>query len=212
MHITVVAGAIIAVSGCTGGDAAVNLRRRGFRAQQTRGDAQHVDEQRGKHLQGRGAAGASSKRAGDPGKADAAPGAGTARSRVCAGDTSADSCQHCRQLDRQQPRGEVRRARHVQLYAPRPPDQLSKKRWVSCDELHRQLEPLTPLEAERWHPTYVKQLVTELFKDHPLFAGRPFSEWSKKLMNRDALAHSTGKTHVTYFCLEHTPSISRVCG
>ena len=25
-------------------------------------------------------------------------------------------------------------------------------------------------------------------------------------------AHSTGKTHVTYFCLEHTPTISRVCG
>ena len=31
-------------------------------------------------------------------------------------------------------------------------------------------------------------------------------------MNRDALAHSTGKTHVTYFSLEHTPTISRVCG
>ena len=96
-------------------------------------------------------------------------------------------------------------------YTPRPPDKLSKKRWVSCDDLHRQLEPRTPSEAERWHPTYVKQLVTELFKDHPLFAGRPFSEWSKKLMNRDALAHSTGKTHVTYFCLEHTPTASRRC-
>ena len=108
---------------------------------------------------------------------------------------------------------EARFAAHVMCnYTPRPPDKLSKKRWVSCDDLHRQLEPRTPSEAERWHPTYVKQLVTELFKDHPLFAGRPFSEWSKKLMNRDALAHSTGKTHVTYFCLEHTPTISRVCG
>ena len=108
---------------------------------------------------------------------------------------------------------ELRFAAHVMCnYTPRPPDKLSKKRWVSCDELHRQLKPRTSLEAERWHPTYVKQLVTELFKDHPLFAGRPFSEWSKKLMNRDALAHSTGKTHVTYFCLEHTPTISRVCG
>ena len=100
----------------------------------------------------------------------------------------------------------------VNLNTPRPPDKLSKKRWVSCDDLHRQLKPRTSLEAEMWHPTYVKQLVTELFKDHPLFAGRPFSEWSKKLMNRDALAHSTGKTHVTYFSLEHTPTISRVCG
>ena len=107
---------------------------------------------------------------------------------------------------------EARFAAHVMCnYTPRPPDKLSKKRWVSCDDLHRQLEPRTPSEAERWHPTYVKQLVTELFKDHPLFAGRPFSEWSKKLMNRDALAHSTGKTHVTYFCLEHTPTASRRC-
>ena len=107
---------------------------------------------------------------------------------------------------------ELRFAAHVMCnYTPRPPDKLSKKRWVSCDELHRQLKPRTSLEAERWHPTYVKQLVTELFKDHPLFAGRPFSEWSKKLMNRDALAHSTGKTHVTYFCLEHTPTAYRRC-
>jgi len=44
----------------------------------------------------------------------------------------------------------------------------------------------------------------ELFKDHPLFAGRPYSQWSKKLMNRDALAHSKGKTHVFHFCLERT--------
>ena len=108
---------------------------------------------------------------------------------------------------------EARFAAHVMCnYTPRPPEEFSVKQWVSCIELHRQIKPLTPLEAERWHPTYVKQLVTELFKDHPLFAGRPFSEWSKKLMNRDALAHSTGKTHVTYFCLEHTPTISRVCG
>ena len=108
---------------------------------------------------------------------------------------------------------EARFAAHVMCnYTPRPPNKLSKKRWVSCDDLHRQLKPLTSLEAERWQPVYVKQLVTELFKDHPLFAGRPFSEWSKKLMNRDALAHSTGKTHVTYFCLEHTPTASRRCG
>ena len=107
---------------------------------------------------------------------------------------------------------EARFAAHVMCnYTPRPPDKLSKKRWVSCDDLHRQLKPLTSLEAERWQPGYVKQLVTEQFKDHPLFAGRPFSEWSKKLMNRDALAHSTGKTHVTYFCLEHTPTASRRC-
>jgi len=53
-----------------------------------------------------------------------------------------------------------------------------------------------------WKPAYVKMLVMELFKNHPLFAGRPFSQWSKKLMNRDALAHSTGKTHVFHFCLE----------
>lgn len=107
---------------------------------------------------------------------------------------------------------EARFAAHVMCnYTPRPPDKLSKKRWVSCDDLLHQLKPLTPLEAERWQPAYVKQLVTELFKDHPLFAGRPFSEWSKKLMNRDAPAHSTGRTHDTCFCLEHTPTTFRRC-
>ena len=57
-----------------------------------------------------------------------------------------------------------------------------------------------------WQPAYVKQLVTERYKNHPLFAGRSFSEWSKKLMNRDTPAHSAGKTHTTYFSLEHTPT------
>ena len=97
----------------------LNRKRTGSHLYRTKQDQQHRPrarhEQRGEHLQGRGAAGASSKRAGDPGKADAEPGAGTARSRGCAGDTSAGS--PCRQLDRQQPGGEVRRARHVQLYA-----------------------------------------------------------------------------------------------
>jgi hypothetical protein len=105
---------------------------------------------------------------------------------------------------------EARFAAHVMCnYTPRPPNKLSKKRWVSCDDLHRQLKPLTPLEAERWQPVYVKQLVTELFENHPLFAGRPFSEWCK-LMKREhrssqpALAHKTGKLRVLHFCLEHT--------
>ena len=44
----------------------------------------------------------------------------------------------------------------------------------------------------------------ELFKNHPVFAGRPYSQWSKKLMNRDALAHSKGKTHVFHFSLERS--------
>ena len=100
---------------------------------------------------------------------------------------------------------EARFAAHVMRnYTPRPPDEFSVKWWVSCIDLHRQLKPLTPLEAEMWKPAYVKMLVMELFKNHPLFAGRPYSEWSKKLMNRDALAHSKGKTHVFHFCLERT--------
>ena len=97
-------------------------------------------------------------------------------------------------------------------YTPRHPGKLSKKRWVSCDELHRQLQPLTSSEAEIWQPAYVKQLVMELFKNHPLFAGLSFSEWGKKLINRDALAHSAGKTHVTCFSLEHTPTANGRCG
>ena len=102
---------------------------------------------------------------------------------------------------------EERFVAHVMCnYTPRPPGKLSKKRWVSCDQLHRQLQPLTSSEAEMWQPAYVKQLVTERYKNHPLFAGRSFSEWSKKLMNRDTPAGSAGKTHVTYFSLEYTPT------
>ena len=100
---------------------------------------------------------------------------------------------------------EARFAAHVMCnYTPRPPEEFSMKQWVSCVELHRQIKPLTPLEAEMWQPAYVKMLVMELFKNHPLFASRPYSQWSKKLMNRDALAHSKGKTHVFHFCLERT--------
>ena len=104
---------------------------------------------------------------------------------------------------------EERFVAHVMCnYTPRPPGKLSKKLWVSCDQLHRQLQPLTSSEAEMWQPAYVKQLVTERYKNHPLFAGRSFSEWSKKLMNRDTPASSVKgrKTHTTYFSLEHTPT------
>ena len=93
-------------------------------------------------------------------------------------------------------------------YTPRPPGQLSKKRWVSCEQLHRQLQPLTSSEADMWHPAYVKQLVTERYKNHPFFAGRSFNEWSKKLMNRDTPAGSVKgrRAHVTYFSFEYTPT------
>ena len=109
---------------------------------------------------------------------------------------------------------EERFVAHVMCnYTPRPPGKLSKKLWVSCDQLHRQLQPLTSSEAEMWQPAYVKQLVTERYKNHPLFAGRSFSEWSKKLMNRDTPAGSVKgrKTHITYFSLEHTPTINGRC-
>ena len=101
---------------------------------------------------------------------------------------------------------EERFAAHVLFnYTPRPPGKLPKKLWVSCEQLLRQLQPHTSSAEMLWEPVYVKQLVTEQYKNHPTFAGRSFSEWCKKLTNRDVLAHSGNRNHVTCFSLEYTP-------
>ena len=98
---------------------------------------------------------------------------------------------------------EERFAAHVMCnYTPSPPGKLSKKRWVSCEQLLRQLQPHTSSAETLWEPAYAKQLVCDRFKNHPTFAGRSFSEWCKRLLNRDV---SGGRNHVTCFSLEYTP-------
>ena len=98
---------------------------------------------------------------------------------------------------------EERFVAHVMCnYTPRPPGKLSKKLWVSCEQLLRQLQPHTSSGETLWEPAYAKQLVCDRFKNHPIFAGRSFSEWCKRLLNRDV---SGGRNHVICFSLEYTP-------
>ena len=72
------------------------------------------------------------------------------------------------------------------------------KRWVSCAQMLRELQPHAPAED------YVNQLITNHFKNHPTFAGHPFCAWSKKLKDYDVPAG--GRKNVMKFSLEYTPT------
>eukprot|EP00964_Phaeocystis_antarctica_P003658 scaffold1967_cov60-Phaeocystis_antarctica.AAC.1 len=84
-------------------------------------------------------------------------------------------------------------------YTPRAPGELPMKRWVSCAQMLRQLQPHAPAED------YIKQLITDHFKDHPAFAGHPFHAWGKKLKDYNA-PDGGGRTTVMKFSLEYTPT------
>ena len=87
-------------------------------------------------------------------------------------------------------------------YTPRGPGELPMKCWVSCEQLRRQLQPHAA-EAEKLQPDYIKQLVTNRFKDHPAFAGHSFSAWCKTLKDHDA-PPGTGRKSVMKFSFEYT--------
>ena len=50
---------------------------------------------------------------------------------------------------------------------------------------------------------YIKQMVTNRFKDHPAFAGHSFSAWCKTLKNHDAPA-GPGRRSIMKFSFEYT--------
>lgn len=105
---------------------------------------------------------------------------------------------------------EARFAAHVMCnyeYAPRRPDRFPTNLWVSSDDPHRQLKPLTSLEAE-WKPAYVNQLVTELFKNHPL-CWPPFLRVEQEAHEPRRAGSQQRKDTLTHFCLEqhaHRPT------
>ena len=88
-------------------------------------------------------------------------------------------------------------------YTPRAPGELPMKRWVSCAQMLRELQPHAPAED------YVNQLITNHFKNHPTFAGHPFCAWCKKLKDFDAPAG--GRKNVMKFSLEYTPNEQVSC-
>ena len=90
-------------------------------------------------------------------------------------------------------------------YAPRAPGELPMKYWVSCEQLLCQLQPHAA-EAEKLQPDYIKQLITNRFKDHPAFAGHSFSAWCKTLKDHDA-PPGPGKKSVMKFSFEYTQSM-----
>ena len=86
-------------------------------------------------------------------------------------------------------------------YTPRTPGELPMRLWVSCGQVLRQLQPHAPAED------YIKHWITNHFKDHPTFAGLPFSAWCKKLEDYNAPAGGRRPT-VMKFSLQYTPTVA----
>ena len=87
----------------------------------------------------------------------------------------------------------------IRNYTPRAPGELPMRRWVSCAQMLRQLQPHARAED------HVERLITDHFKDHPAFAGHPFHAWCKKLKDYDAPAGAERRT-VMKFSLDYTPT------
>ena len=87
-------------------------------------------------------------------------------------------------------------------YSPRAPGELPMKCWVSCEQLRLQLQSHAAA-AEEWQLDYIKQMVTNRFKDHPAFAGHSFSAWCRTLKNHDAPA-GPGRRSIMKFSFEYT--------
>ena len=62
-------------------------------------------------------------------------------------------------------------------FVPKRPSELPMSLWVSCERLVSLFHPYAPTEVSRLGPVNLKQLITEWYKDHPAFAGLPFSAW-----------------------------------
>ena len=90
-------------------------------------------------------------------------------------------------------------------FTPMPPDTLPMGQWVSCEQLLRQLQPHAPPEMGQMSPGYVKQLITEWYKDHPAFAGHPFTAWCKKLKDYNAQAAGR-RSQIVKFSFLYTPT------
>ena len=75
-------------------------------------------------------------------------------------------------------------------FTPRVPKEFSTSRWASLEHLVFLLQQHAPAEVLKLGHQNLRQLITEWYKNHPAFAGLPYSAWCKRLKDNDPQAHS----------------------
>ena len=88
-------------------------------------------------------------------------------------------------------------------FTPRVPKELSTSKWTTLEQLFIRLQQHAPTETTMLDRINIRQLITEWFKDHPAFAGLPYSAWCKRLKDNSPQAHARSLTYK--FCFEYTP-------
>ena len=88
-------------------------------------------------------------------------------------------------------------------FTPRAPKAFHTLKWATLEELILRLQQHAPAEVARLGPQNLRQLITEWYKGHPVFAGLCFSEWGKRLKDLHPHAHPRSLTYK--FSLEFTP-------
>ena len=95
-------------------------------------------------------------------------------------------------------------------FTPKHPSELPKSKWVSYRRLLYLFQPHAPTEVWQHGPGNLKQLLTDWFKDHPVFVGLEVSDWCKLLKDKDASPGSSSL--VSKFSFEYTPNRKRGFG
>ena len=90
-------------------------------------------------------------------------------------------------------------------FTPRRPRSLPTWKWASLEQqLVDRLQLHAPREVWQLGPNSLRQLITEWYKEHPAFAGLPYSAWGKRLKDMDPQAHP--RSLVFKFSFEYTPA------
>ena len=92
-------------------------------------------------------------------------------------------------------------ARHVMWrYTPLRPSEMQTSLWVSCGHLIDLLQPHAPTEVLQLGPKRLAQLIIEWYKDHPAYAGLPYSSWCKNLRDKSKPhAHHRSRLTIVHF-------------
>ena len=90
-------------------------------------------------------------------------------------------------------------------FTPRRPFALPTWKWATLEQLLDRLQLHVPREVvPQLVPNTLRQYITEWYKDHPAFAGLPFTAWGKRLKDMDPAAHP--RSLVFKFSFEYTPA------
>ena len=89
-------------------------------------------------------------------------------------------------------------------FTPRRPSSLPTWKWATLEQLLDRLALHSPREVFQLGPNSLRQLITEWYKDHPAFAGLPYTAWGKRLKDMDPAAHP--RSLVFKFSFEYTPA------